>query len=221
MDGEMSEELNDSSDCETVVDDATAVRSLAIPLALSIAGANSRISGRQSRVVEAWGKRNGAISPESGRAGYIFAKIIARLIAFFPDRHVTRTVAFGQKIAGVASFATRCSIFELCLLVVRAGGFASVAQLMLLKGMAYRFDIKMDRFRSMMERIIPVTMHEVVDMEICLGVTREMDRSGICHQLSKEYRKWNSRVTNSNRQVRTEAEYMLNLVAQTRKLYEK
>lgn len=217
----MSQQLNDSSDCVKVTDDAVAAKSLAIGLALAVAGSGSCISRRQGRVVEAWASRNGANLPKWGRGGYVFAKIIARLIAIFPGCHVARAAAFSKEIAVTASFAMRCSILELCLLVVRAGGFASVRQLVLLKSMACRFEIKMDRFRSMMERIIPVTMHEAVDMEISFGVTEEMDNAGVCRQLSREYSKWNARVTNSKRQVRTEAEIMLKLVSKARKLYEK
>ena len=217
----MSQQVNDSSDCVKVADDVVAAKSLAVPLALSVAGANSCISSGQGRVVEAWARRNGVNLPKWGRGGYVFAKLVARLIAIFPSCHAARTVAFGKEIAGVAPFAMRCSILELCLCVVRAGGFASVGQLVLLKKMACCFEIKMDRFRAMLERIIPVTMHEAVDMEICFGVTDEMDRAGVCRQLSKEYSKWNARITNSKRQVRTEAEIMLKLVSKARKLYEK
>ena len=216
----MSQEFNDSSDCVKVADDVNAATSLAIPLALAVAGVNSWISRGQGRVVEAWATRNGAISPGSGRVGYVFAKLVARFIAFFPSRHLARAAVFGKEIAGISPFAVRCDILELCLRVVRAGGFASVAQLVMLKKMACCFEIKTDRFRSMVERILPITIHEAVDMEICLGVTTEMDNSQICHQLSKEYRKWNARVTNSDRQVRIEAERMLKLVSRARKLYE-
>jgi hypothetical protein len=217
----MSQQFNDSSDCVKVADDAVAARSLAVGLALSVAGSNSGISSGQGRAVEAWARRNGVNLPKWGRGGYVFAKLIARLIAVFPRCHVARAAAFSKAIAEIAPFAMRCSILELCLLVVRAGGFASVGQLVLLKRMACRFEIKMDRFRLMMEKIVPVTMHEAVDMEISFGVTEEMDRAGVCCQLSKEYSKWNSRITNSKRQVRTEAEIMLKLVSQARKLYEK
>ena len=217
----MLQQVNDN--CESVQDrdDVVAARSLAVPLALSVAGSNSRISGVQGRVVESWARYNGANLPKWGRDGFVFAKLIARLIAVFPSCHVARAGAFSRKIAKTAPFAMRCSIFELCLLVVRAGGFASISQIILLKKMAHRFEIKMERFRSMMERIVPVTMHEAVDVEICLGVTDEMDNEAACRQLSKEYRKWNARVTNSKRQVRTEAEHMLKLVSRARVQYEK
>lgn len=216
----MSQQLNDSSDCVKSADYVIAAKSLVIPLALSVAGANSRISNGQGRVVEAWARRNGVNLSKWGRGGYVFTRIIAQLIAIFPGCHVARAAAFSKEIAVIAPFAMRCSILELCLYVVRAGGFASVGQLVLLKKMACRFEIKMDRYRSMMERIVPVVIHEAVDMEICLGVTGEMDRAGVCSQLSREYRKWNARITNNNRQVRTEAEHMLKLISRVRKQYE-
>ena len=71
----------------------------------------------------------------------------------------------------------------------------------------------------MMEKVLPVNMYEVKDLEISLGIAADMNREQTCRQLSKEYRKWNSRVTNRNPKVKTQAERMLKLIADIRNQY--
>ena len=68
----------------------------------------------------------------------------------------------------------------------------------------------------MMEKILSVSMYEIEDLEISLGITSQMNKKQTCRQLSKEYRKWNSRVTNRNPEIKTQAEHMLKLVAEIR-----
>ena len=124
-----------------------------------------------------------------------------------------------KKIAKTVPFAVRCDILELCLRVVHANNFAATEQLVLLKNMAGWLEVHRERFRSMMEKILPVGMHESKDIELILGITSDMNRKQTCQHLSKEYRKWNARVTNSDYEVQAQAEHMLKLIAETRCRY--
>ncbi len=85
--------------------------------------------------------------------------------------------------------------------------------------MARRLDIGWDRFCTMMEMILPICMHEVEDVEIGLGITSEMSNAQTRRHLTKEYRKWNARVTNSNPKIQAQAEHMLKLIAEARIQY--
>ena len=78
---------------------------------------------------------------------------------------------------------------ELCLYVARAKGFATAEELTLLKNFADWLEVDTDRFHSLTERIIPVSMHEVKDTEIVLGVTPDMSKEKTRQRLNREYAK--------------------------------
>ena len=86
----------------------------------------------------------------------------------------------------------------------------------LLKNIAEWIDIYLERLRDMMEKTLPISMLAAEDIEICLGVTSDMNKTQTCRQLTKEYRKWNARVTNRNPKIKTQAENMLKLIAEIR-----
>ena len=71
----------------------------------------------------------------------------------------------------------------------------------------------------MMEKILPVTMHEAENVEAVLGVTVDMDKNKTLQHLNQEYRKWNARATNLDPQIQAQAEQVLNLITQTRTEY--
>ena len=89
-------------------------------------------------------------------------------------------------------------------------------QLALLKKLADLLEVDADRFRSMMEKIIPAGMHEDGDVEIALGVTSDMSNEQTRRHLNKEYLKWNARVTSSNPKIQNQADYMLKFIAEVR-----
>ena len=68
----------------------------------------------------------------------------------------------------------------------------------------------------MMEKIIPVDMHETADIETLLGITSDMSQEKAREHLNKEYAKWNSRVTNSDPKIQSQADQMLRLIAEAR-----
>ena len=93
----------------------------------------------------------------------------------------------------------RCDILELCLRVAGTGGIIAFEQLILLKHIANWFEIHREKFRSIWSKTFSRSgCTRVGDMEISLGIASDMDNDEICHQLSKEYRKWNARVISHN-----------------------
>jgi hypothetical protein len=105
------------------------------------------------------------------------------------------------------------------LYVAQADGVAAAKELAILKNLASWLEVDADRFRAMMEKILPVSMHEVRDTEVILGVTSDMDKEKSRRQLNKEYIKWHSRVTNSDPQIRAQADQMLMMIADARSQY--
>ena len=89
----------------------------------------------------------------------------------------------------------------------------------LLKNLAQWLEVDMNRFREMVEKILPISMHEVRDEEVILGVSADMSRERTRQQLNREYSKWNSRVTSSNPEIQRQADQMLKLIAEARSAY--
>ena len=85
--------------------------------------------------------------------------------------------------------------------------------------MADWLDIDADRFRLMMEKILPIDMHEIKDLDTIFGITSDMNNEKARKHLNKEYSKWNSRVTNSDPHIQTQADQMLRLIAEARCQY--
>ena len=70
-----------------------------------------------------------------------------------------------------------------------------------------------------MEKVLPVDMHEARDVETILGITADMSKERVRKHLNKEYSKWNSRVTNADPDIQTQADQMLKLIAETKSQY--
>jgi preprotein translocase subunit Sec63 len=62
-------------------------------------------------------------------------------------------------------------------------------------------------------------MHEVRDMETILGISSDMSKEKVRKHLNKEYSKWNSRVTNADPDIQSQADQMLKLIAEARSQY--
>jgi hypothetical protein len=107
----------------------------------------------------------------------------------------------------------------LCLHVAQAKSSVAPEELTILGDLARWLQIDADVYRSMMERILPVNMHQVKDTQLVLGVTSDMSEDAARQLLNREYSKWNSRVTNRNPQIQAQADEMLSLIAEARREY--
>ena len=76
-----------------------------------------------------------------------------------------------------------------------------------------------ERFRGMLQKVIPLHLYESQDIEFILGVRGDMDSEEIRTCLNSEYQKWNSRVTNSDAVVRQQVEAMLCLITSARQKF--
>jgi hypothetical protein len=103
--------------------------------------------------------------------------------------------------------------------VAQANGSVSADETSLLKNMSDWLDIDTDKFRRMMEKILPIDMYEVKDIDTILGITSDMSDEKARKHLNKEYSKWNSRVTNSDPRIQSQADQMLRLIAEARCQY--
>jgi hypothetical protein len=105
------------------------------------------------------------------------------------------------------------------LYVAQANGSVTAEELDMLKNLANWLEVDTNTFREMMGKILPVSMCEVKDAEVILGVTSDMSGEKALEHLNNEYIKWNSRVTNSNPEIQSQADQMLKFIAEARSQY--
>ena len=124
-----------------------------------------------------------------------------------------------KEVVEISPIGDRYDILDLCLHVAQANGLVVAEELAILKNLASWLEVDMNSFRAMMEKTLPVGMHQVKDVEVTLGVTSDMSREKTRKQLNQEYSKWNSRVTSSDPQIQAQADQMLKLIAEARSEY--
>ena len=194
-------------------------KALAVPVAFSVSAADRKLHRREIDLIKNWVKSNIDLSGASDEVMRELEKALDKTVAFFRDGNQVNIYKICKELVKIAPAAQRYDILELCLYVAQADGSASAEELAILKNLASWLEVDADRFRAMMEKILPASMHEVKDTEVILGVTSDMDKEKSRQQLNKEYIKWHSRVTNSDPQIRAQADQMLVMIAEARGQY--
>ncbi len=200
-------------------------KKLTIALAFAVSAADRRLYNCEIETIKSWARENflktqDAISEtQDDRVCRKLEKALDRTVAFFRAGNQLNTYAICKKIIEIAPSAARYDILAFCLSVAKTKGFVTFEELTVLKDLARWLEADMNRLRDMMEKTLPVDMHQVRDVEITLGLTKDMNKEKTRRQLNKEYSKWNSRVTSSNPLIRAQAEQMLRLIAEARCRY--
>ena len=193
------------------------IKNLAVSLAFAVSAADNNVRDCEVEVIKNWAKNNMDFSHLSAAAaGRKLAKALTQAVNYFRRGHRIDPHEICRKIVEIAPLADRYEILDLCLRVARANNLAAPEELELLKNVAAWLELDQTRFRSMAEKILPLSIHQVKDVEIILGVTPDMTKDQTRKHLRDEYRKWNARVTNIDPEVQAQAENMLRFIAQKR-----
>ena len=216
-------------------ENAQRTRNLAVALALAVGAAGDKLCGCELELIKSWAKSNigpsrsvpgSAHLPESPKSAQASDKARRKLdkafeqaVRFFRDGNQLDTYKICKEIVEIAPLADRYDMLDLCLNVAKANGSVAAEELAVLKNLANWLEVGPDRFRAMMEKTLPVSMHQVKDAEVILGVTSDMSEKETLKRLNREYCKWNSRVTNSDPKVQAQADEMLKLIAEARAEY--
>lgn len=152
----------------------------------------------------------------SRRARRSLDKALNTAVAFFRDGNQLDICDICRQIADILPSERRCETIEFCMKVARVKGFVSPEELGLIKNLSSLLEIDGDTFQTMLEKILPVTIHQVKNAELTLGISAQMDKDRTRRHLNSEYRKWNSRVTCSDGRIQTQADQMLKLIAEAR-----
>jgi len=191
-------------------------KTLTVALAFAVSAVDGKLFNAEVKVIEDWATDNIDVEHSSHKSRQNLEKALSKTIAFFRNGNTLNIHKICTEIVQITSVGHRYDILELCLRVAGAKGRVTSEELILLKKLADWLKIDTDRFRNMMEKILPVCMHEVKDVELTIGVTSDMSREKARQQLNKEYAKWSSRVTNSDMETQAQADQMLELIAETR-----
>jgi tellurite resistance protein len=192
---------------------------LAVALAFVVSAADNKLCDCEIELIKNWARDNILENSASDEDEHKLDKALEKTIAFFRAGNNLDTYNICDEIVGIAPVAQRYDIMELCLYVAQSKGSVTPEELAVLKNMAGWLDIDSERFHEMMEKVLPIDMHEVRDIETILGISSDMSKEKVRQHLNKEYSKWNSRVTNADPDIQNQADQMLNLIAEARNQY--
>jgi len=194
-------------------------KTLAVALAFAVSAADKKLYDCEVEVIKNWARDNVDLSESSNKARRKLEKALNETVAFFRDGNQLNNYDICREIAEIAPLAERYDILNLCLYVAAANGSVTTEELAVLKNLARWLEVDAKKFRSMMEKVLPVDMYEVKDVEAILGVTSDMSKEKARRHLNKEYSKWSARVTNTDPEIQTQADQMLKLIAEARTQY--
>ncbi len=192
---------------------------LAVTLAFTVSAADKKLYDCEVDLIKNWARENIDLSEASNKERRKLEKALNETIAFFRDGNQLNSYDICREIVEIAPLAARYDILNLCLYVAQANSSVTTEELTALKDLASWLEIDMDKFREMVERVLPVDMHEVLDIEAVLGVTSDMNKEKARQHLNKEYSKWSARVTSSDPEIQSQADQMLKLIAEARSQY--
>jgi hypothetical protein len=202
-----------------VEDDIQRAKTLAVGLAFSVGAANGVLLEPEVNVIAAWVKTNFGSAGASAGARLELDRALQKTAAFFRRGGTLNVPQICHEIVEIAPLVGRLDILDLCLRVAAAKGQVTAAELKLLKDLSDWLEIDRSRLRAMVEKILPVEMHQIKDAEVILGITNEMTKDEARHQLNREYAKWSSRVISSDPAIRRQADQMIRLIADARTQY--
>ena len=192
---------------------------LTVALAFAVSAADKKLYNCEIELIKNWVRENLDTAGSSDKVRHNFDKALKKTINFFQNGNQLNIRKICREIVEIAPVANRYDILELCLYVAQAKSFAAAEELALLKDLAKWLEVDMERFHEMTERILPVNIHKVKDMEVILGVNPDMSSEKTRRHLNKLFCKWNSRVTNSDPAIQSQADQMLKLIAEARNQY--
>jgi tellurite resistance protein len=194
-------------------------KTLTVALAFAVSAADGKLYNCEIELIKNWARRNLDVSQASDKARHKLEKALNKTVAFFSSGNQLDIYKICKEIVEIVPLAERYDILDLCLHVAQSNGVAAAEEMALLKNLAAWLEVDTNKFREMVEKILPVGMHEARDEEVILGVSANMSKEITRLQLNKEYNKWNSRVTNPDPEIQSQADQMLKLIAEARSEY--
>jgi len=200
-------------------DNRLQARSLGVALAFGVSAADGRMYACEIELIRQWARDNVCGEGASKDAVRKIERALDQTVEFFRQGGVLENRRICSDVVRLAPPGDRHDILELCLRVAGAKGSVGEQELALLKDLGEWLEIGDELFGELVERLLPVNMHQVEDARVVLGVTPDMSGEAARKHLNRQYSKWNARVTNSDPQIQAQADMMLNLIAEARRRY--
>ena len=194
-------------------------KTLAIALAFAVGTVDGKLEEHEIELIKDWTRENINLSETSKKERRKLDKAFKETIAFFRSGKKLKNDDICREVAEIAPIEDRCDIMNLCLHIAQAKGSVSEKTLNLLKDFSGWLEIDIEIFRQMLQKVLPIEMCEVKDVETILGVTSDMNKEKARRRLNKEYSKWSARVTNTDPEIQSQADQMLKLIAEARSQY--
>jgi len=191
-------------------------KSLAVALAFAVSAADNKLYHTEVQLIKNWAIANLLQNSELRTQNSKLEAALDHAVRFFQKGNQLDIYKVCKEVVEIAAVCDRYDILDLCLQVARAKGTVAAEELTALKYIASWLEVDMDRFRAMMEKRLPVNIHQVKDAKVVLGLTYDMSKEKTRRQLNTQYRQWNSRVTNADPEIQAQADQMLKLIAETR-----
>ena len=195
------------------------VKTLAVALAFTVSASDGKMFNCEVDLIKDWARNNVGLSEASIRARRKLERALNKTFAFFREGCRLNTQEICRELVQIASAADIQDVMGLCLHVAQAKGSVAPEELRILSNLAGWLELGPEVYRGMMERTLPLNMHQVKDAELVLGVTSDMSEEMTRRHLNREYSKWNARVTNCDPQIQAQADEMLSLIAEARREY--
>ncbi len=196
-------------------------KTLSVALAFSIISADGNLIDDEVEFVKNWARENINTYQTSDSDLEKLEDALNETVTFFKNGNVLNVFDICTEIVEILPASNRYDIIELCLTAVKISGSVPEQELKIIKDVVNWLELDKNKFRLMMEKIIPIDMHETMDIETLLGLTSDMTYEKARAHLNKEYAKWNSRVTNPDPQIQSQADQMLKLISEARTQYAK
>lgn len=196
-------------------------KTLTVALAFAIGAADGNLNDRELEQIKIWSLNN-FIEQSEGNTEKEKRKIFKALdktATFFHKGNRLNIQQICDEAARISPAGQRYDILKLCLKVAQVKDKVGTEELSLLKDIAGWLELDNDKFRLLIQKYLPIDMHEERDIETILGITSDMTKEIARKKLNREYSKWNARVTNSDPNIQTQADQMLKLIAEVRNQY--
>ncbi len=191
-------------------------RVLMVTIAFSVIGADGKFSKDEVALIKQWAKQNISGPETSEKNKKQLERALNKTISLLRGGSTIYTDKVCRELVKIAGQSELIDAMEFWLLVARAGGKISGKKIKLLKQIAELLMIEKNTFLLMVQKFLSLETCEVRDEEMFLGLHGGMGKEETRRLLNEQYKKWSSRVTNFNPQVRNQAENMLRLIAQAR-----
>lgn len=192
---------------------------LAITLAFAVAVADNDLADCELELIRNWAQTNIAAFSGSNRSKRRLEKALNRTVDLLNQGQKIDIPSVCAEIVCIAANQQRRDILQLCMYVAKATGIVTEDKFNTLCDIADRLEIDAEQFFAMTERFLPPDICRVKDIGMLVGITSDMSKDEAREQLNKQYKKWSSRVTNFNPEVRQHAASMLKYIAKARNEY--